>query len=63
MTFSNTLPINAVVVYTVSGQKVMELNNINKTEVVVDFEALPSGIYFSMVKVGDSTQIVRIIRN
>lgn len=63
VTFSNTLPINAVVVYTVSGQKVMELNNINKTEVVVDFEALPSGIYFSMVKVGDSTQIVRIIRN
>lgn len=63
VTFSNTQPIHSVEVFNVTGQKVTEQRNINNTEAVVDFEALPAGVYFSLVTVGDSVQVVRIIRN
>lgn len=62
VTFSNVMPIKNIEVYTVSGQQVLNIKNIDKTKVIVDFERLPSGVYFSLVTVGDSVQVVRIIR-
>ena len=62
VTFTNVLPIKNIEVFTVTGQKVLDLKNINKSNVIVDFGDLTSGVYFSLVTVGDSVQVVRIIR-
>ena len=62
VTFLNTAPIRNIEVFNMAGQKVLDMNNIDNNKVVIDFEALPTGVYFSKVSVGDSVQVVRIIR-
>lgn len=62
VTFSNTAPIKNIEVFSMAGQKVLDMKNIDNNEVVVDFEAFPTGVYFSLVTVGDSVQVIRIIR-
>lgn len=63
VTFENLQPIKGLEVYSVTGQKVIEMNNINTNKVQVDYGSLASGVYFTSVRAGDSVQIVRIIRN
>lgn len=62
VTFENQLPIKSLEVISVTGQKVIEMNQIDANKVQVDFESLASGVYFTAVTVGESVQIVRIIR-
>lgn len=62
VTFENKLPIKNLEVFSINGQKLIEMNHINTTTVEVNFESFASGVYFAAVTVGESVEIVRIIR-
>jgi hypothetical protein len=62
VTFENKLPIKSLEVFSVTGQKVIEMKDILANSVQVDFGNLASGVYFTAVTVGDSVQVVRVIR-
>ncbi len=62
VTFSNVLPINKVEVFSVIGQKVYETQNIDQREVQINFANMSSGVYFSIVTVGDASHVVRVVR-
>ncbi|MBT0607270.1 Ig-like domain-containing protein [Aequorivita echinoideorum] len=62
VTFKNSLPMQRLEVFSVTGQKIFEINNIDNTETELDYTSLASGVYFTVVTVGESVEVVRIIK-
>lgn len=59
--FKNNMPIEKISVYGLSGNKVLE-SEVQGTEVAMDFSRLSSGTYLAIIKVGEATKVVRVIR-
>jgi hypothetical protein len=51
--------IKSVVLYTVLGKRVIELNNINKSQTTLNISSLAKGIYLIEVTSNSNTKIIK----
>jgi Secretion system C-terminal sorting domain len=54
--------IEIITVYTISGQQLKRVENIQKKETTLDIEALATGIYFAQVKTTQGEKVFRVLK-